>query len=425
MRTEPYLKPYLYYSDLYDKHTVERCRVTERIARENDNSNPRDKKYTKKQVARLNTSVGEFIIHFEAGERYLNKENVIREWMKKDEEKDRLYDNAEAPENIHCLTCRKLLKPTFKDLWSSLDKPDRVLFMYDCPNECMPRRAFFSDGEEWRTKPHMCPTCNLVLKHTTIETVKKVTIKYSCAKCKYVDTEEIVLGERKEEELDENFAIDRDRFCLTETEGQKYREEKYSMEQLKGVLEEFNKKDEARKEKLKENPKGFYLEGSGYSCAICGGHTQEGDTWYDSFGIKCLTCQWAVDKKEIPPSLATNKDSWYSDFDMKNRFNIKSPTLRAWVKKGILKERVVTNNGKGIHVHLYLVKDNKDFLPPKKLTDSRSTQTVKNGETWYSSAPWYHFGDPENDMKAYRIMDYLRFVKEEKPESETKTETSV
>ena len=25
----------------------------------------------------------------------------------------------------------------------------------DCVNKCMPRRAFFSDGEEWRSKPNL------------------------------------------------------------------------------------------------------------------------------------------------------------------------------------------------------------------------------------------------------------------------------
>ena len=259
----------------------------------------------------------------------------------------------------------------------------------------------------------MCLTCNLVLKHKAVDDKKKLVITYSCPKCKYVEHDEIVWSEKKEEKLDENFAVDRDRFCLTGEEGEKYRQEKYGMEQMKVVMEEWKKKDEARDQKLKENPKGFHLDGVGYTCFICGQSTQEQDNWYDKWGIKCLTCQWVIDRKEIPASLAKYKDSWYSSWDFQSCFNIKTPTLRSWVKKGILKERVVTNNGKGIHTHLYLIKDNKDFLPPKKLLESHSVSEVKDGKTWTHMEPWYKFVDPVVHLKGYKIMDYLRIVPEE------------
>jgi hypothetical protein len=56
-------------------------------------------------------------------------------------------------------------------------------------------------------------------------------------------------------------------------------------------------KDEERKKRLEESPKGFHLEGEGYSCFICGTNVSNEETWYDKYGIKCLTCQSAIDKR--------------------------------------------------------------------------------------------------------------------------------
>lgn len=174
-------------------------------------------------------------------------------------------------------------------------------------------------------------------------------------------------------------------------------------------------RDEKRKKKLEEHPKGFLLDGVGYTCFICGSSTRENEAWYDKYGIKCLTCQKGIDRKEIPPSLAKFKDSWYSKYDMESRFNIKSPTLRKWIKEGIIKARTITNDGKGTHFQLFLIKDNKDFLPPKKLTESHCVQEDRDGSRWIHSEPWYRFVDPFEQLKGYKIMDYLRWV-----ESDTK-----
>ncbi len=358
----------------------------------------------------MKKALTEFYLHFETGERYLNKEKTIQERMDADQERDELYESAEAPEGIRCLTCRNLLKSTFKEFWSELNKPDRVLFMYDCPNKCLPRRAFFSDGEEWRVKPNLCPRCVTKLDQEETNSEEKLVTKCSCSKCGYTKTDELKWTHKKEEPLDESFAADRDRFCLTEEEGKKFQEEKWRMEQLAKFSEEWEKKEKAREEKLKANPKGFHLEGAGYTCFICGQSTPEGDNWYDEYGIKCLVCQKAIDDREIPASLAKDKDSWYSKYDLESRFNIKSPTLRKWVKEGIIKARTISYYGKGVHAELFLLEDNKDFLPPKKLTESRGVSEIKDGQTWHRSEEWYKFVDPKEHLKGYKIMDYLRVV---------------
>lgn len=186
---------------------------------------------------------------------------------------------------------------------------------------------------------------------------------------------------------------------------------------LAGLAEIFYdswKEDCRRKKKLEENPKGFVLDGVGYSCFICGNGTQQGQNWYDKWGIKCTICQGAIDRKEIPASLAKNKETWYSKYDLESAFNLKGPTLRAWVKKGILKPRSITYDGKSVHYQLFLIKDNKDMLPPKHMVKSRMVSTEKeDGQVWHQSHPWYHFVDPYEHLKDYKIMDYLKVTTDE------------
>jgi hypothetical protein len=167
-------------------------------------------------------------------------------------------------------------------------------------------------------------------------------------------------------------------------------------------------RDQKRKRKLKENPKGFHLEGIGYTCFICRDSISNEQTWYDKYGIKCLTCQKAIDKKIIHATVAKNKDSWYSKYDLESCFNIDRHVLNKFVKQGILKPRTVINESGRIHVQIFLIKDNKDTLPPKKAVESQLVKEEKEGKTWYRVEPWYRFVDPHKHLKGYKIMDYLQ-----------------
>lgn len=410
-----YLKSQQYYSDLYDRHTVDMCRRTEQSFKNKDTDSPLAEGITEEEAEGVKKFAMKWYLHMEMGERYLNKEKTIQEWMETDRRKDELYESAQAPEDIRCLTCRNRLRPTFKELWSEIDKPDRVLFMYDCPNKCLPRRAFFSDGEEWRVKPILCPKCDTALDQKADDNGEKLVTARTCSKCGYSESDEMVWTHKKDDGVDENFANDRDRFCMTDEEGKKFQEEKWNLQQMAKFVDEWKEKDKAREEKLKANPKGFHLDGVGYRCAICHDSTKEGDNWYDEFGIKCLVCQKAIDEGEIPASLAKDEDVWYSKFDLDHYFNLKGPTLRKWIKEGIIKPRTVSHYGKGVHFELFLLEDNKEFLPPKKLVESRSVKTRKDGKDWFTTEKWYRFVDPYEHLKGYKILDHLKFtVAEEK-----------
>lgn len=407
---EKHLKSHQYYVDLYDRGTVERCRRLDKPSVEPSEEELKEKNISKEQNALLDKGARDLLIHIEAGERYLNKEKTIREWMESDEKKDYIYESAQAPEDIRCLTCRNRLKSTFKELWYEDGKEDRVLFMYDCVNKCLPRRAFFSEGEEWRTKPHLCKNCNTPTDHTSEDMELKIITKYSCSKCGNVETDEYVKFVKEEEEIDEKYPADRDRFCLTDEDGKKYQEEKWNFQQLSKFLEEMKEKDDARQKKLEENPKGFHLEGAGYTCAICHGSTPEGDNWYDQYGIKCLVCQKAIDEGEIPPHLAKDKDCWYTKYDIERSFNVKSPTLAKWVRQGIIKPRIVSHYGKGTHYELFMIEDNKDFLPPKNLVESEYVNVKDGDKVEKRNVPWYQLYNPHERLKGYKIMDHLRVV---------------
>jgi len=209
-----YLKPKQYYVDLYDKHTVERCRRAEK--RSSDTDVPEAKKVTKREAKAIVNHVNELMLTFEKGERWANKDKTINDWMERDRKKDEFIESANAPEDIRCLTCRNHLKVESKQLWhGGSDEDERILFMYECPNQCLPRRAFFNDGEEWRSKPHLCTKCNNPTKSEVSDDDVKMVTTYTCPSCKYVEVDEYEWS-KQEDEYDEHFAADRDRFCLSE-----------------------------------------------------------------------------------------------------------------------------------------------------------------------------------------------------------------
>jgi DNA-binding PadR family transcriptional regulator len=92
---------------------------------------------------------------------------------------------------------------------------------------------------------------------------------------------------------------------------------------------------------------------------------------------------------------------------------MKKPTLRKMVKEGIIKARIVPTEKGGVHYYIILEKDNREFFPPKKMTDSQVYPFEKDGKTWHRVEPWYRFVDPFEHLKGYKIMDYLKFVEKE------------
>ncbi len=168
------------------------------------------------------------------------------------------------------------------------------------------------------------------------------------------------------------------------------------------LLYKFHIEDLKKQEKLKEFPKGYsFMDGKVYNCGICGNRIQDEQLWYDKWGSKCLPCQEAINKKIISGSVCNNHDSWYSMFDFEHYFKLKSVTVRSLVKKGVLKARIT-----GGRCYVFLIKENKDTLPPKSLLQSRSIQI---SEDTFRMEQWYEFQNPSEVIKNYKILQYLSF----------------
>lgn len=187
----------------------------------------------------------------------------------------------------------------------------------------------------------------------------------------------------------------------------------YRLIKLFETLYEINARTHRYKERLKEDPKGFHMKGS-YNCPICRASIADQETWYDKYGLKCLLCQKAIDKKVIPGKMITNRDKWYSMDDLKSCFNIKHNAVIAFTRRGILKPRIILNKSGKPHFYVFLIKDNKETLPPKKLVESqlvreRREDRKEDRKDWYHSEVWYKFEGTIEEARDYKIMEYLEF----------------
>lgn len=118
-----------------------------------------------------------------------------------------------------------------------------------------------------------------------------------------------------------------------------------------------------------------------------------------------MPCQTALNKKLIPKSVI-NKDSWYSKYDLERYFNIERTDLTKYVKSGFLKKRIVPLDGKKVHIELFLIRDNKDVLPPKKLLPSKLIKIMKDEEEYITRAEWYNCIDEKGVKKLFKYKIY-------------------
>ena len=75
-----------------------------------------------------------------------------------------------------------------KTLHDGLDKPLRILFFMDCPS-CKKRLGIYNNGQEYVSKPFLCPKCNKEANYTH-KSKGNITIwKTECSSCGYTNTE--------------------------------------------------------------------------------------------------------------------------------------------------------------------------------------------------------------------------------------------
>ena len=128
-----------------------------------------------------------------------------------------------------------------------------------------------------------------------------------------------------------------------------------------------------------------------------------------------MTCQGGVDRGEIPAILASDedRDNWYSVYDLERAFSIKAKVVRRWIKAGVLKARTITRE-KRMPIHFFLIEENKDTLPPKKLVEDKFVkEKTKDGKDSFHHEPWYRFVNPAEHLKGYKIVEHLKQLSED------------
>lgn len=171
-----------------------------------------------------------------------------------------------------------------------------------------------------------------------------------------------------------------------------------------GISYDMFVRDENRDRLLKDHPKGYHLEDGG-TCKICSNHTKGNDSWYDKHGLKCMRCQDGINDKIIPISIIKDRQrkTWYSTYDLQEYFNIKDVDVKRYIKTSFLKARTVPGEGKRIHLQIFLIKENKDVLPPKEFIKSRMVKVIRDDKEYYTLAPWYEFF---NEKEIRRLVKY-------------------
>lgn len=137
-------------------------------------------------------------------------------------------------------------------------------------------------------------------------------------------------------------------------------------------------KEQEWKKKLEESPEGFHLTDGAYSCFICGTSISGEGSWHDKYGHSCIPCRDARRKRIIPVEAYRNRDSWYRMWEFDYYWDVKSSTVRKFIKQRKLKARIVPDaSGRPYH-YIFMIRDNSGFLPPKP-----KSHPVKVGENGF------------------------------------------
>lgn len=235
-----YLKDYTYYSDLYDRFTVEECQRWEDkeypVPPEESDKEAKLRKVKEEFLQKVVTPLG---LYFLTADRAAKKPETIQEWMRRDQEKDERVTNAEEPRSIRCLGCSAFLTNCIsRDLMDNHQGREEVLFMFEC-GQCHKRRAFWEDGREWEYKPK-CIKCQSEVASETTKKDALLTTRYTCSHCGHVEIDTMDLSKKEEEKIDPNFEANRKKYCISELEGQRIIRES---EEMKEFVDKWKERD--------------------------------------------------------------------------------------------------------------------------------------------------------------------------------------
>jgi predicted RNA-binding Zn-ribbon protein involved in translation (DUF1610 family) len=236
MQYPKYLKDSVYYYDLYDRFTVERGLRLEKSIMESTLTNGLNPKV----VEAYKPVMLQVCLYTLTGERYRERSNTIQEWIEKDRRRDERYENTQEPHEVRCKFCDKPMEMFDKSLEVG-SNPERVVFFYRCV-ECGVGKKVYECGEVNDIIPWKCPQCSKKLTIIDKKTSRKITSTYLCSFCGYKHVTVLDLTPEKPEvtdpEKEKQYRIDKDRFCLSDKDGQEYIRQMVGIQSLNEIWKE-------------------------------------------------------------------------------------------------------------------------------------------------------------------------------------------
>jgi hypothetical protein len=156
-----YSKNEHYYLDLYDLFTIKDCleivdywrKAYRKYLKDGESKGLSKDKIEKAFNYSLNLQ-----LYSEKTSRYQKKKETVEKWIEKDRIEQDKYDKAKEPQDILFSSCNVSMNCTFKTLENYTDRPLRVLFFFECLS-CKKRKGIYDNGEEYLSKPDLCPEC--------------------------------------------------------------------------------------------------------------------------------------------------------------------------------------------------------------------------------------------------------------------------
>lgn len=236
--TYQHLKERSYYEDLYDQHTVERCRWHEQPRPASDKEQEAEGKLSSHRIQWCHDFVTDWMLFQLVGDRYVNREQTIDAWMERDRKRDTMLERAQTP-LIRCPSCGRVMECFYKHIDFTTDDRDRewIEFFLAC-KPCKQSKRVYENGQEIPEKPSLCSKCNREVESSTRKRDGKEFFVETCKHCGHVEERQSVLEEEPTPEEIERYGYDKKRFCLTSAQGERYKHWVEGMKRLDVQKEE-------------------------------------------------------------------------------------------------------------------------------------------------------------------------------------------
>lgn len=154
-----------------------------------------------------------------------------------------------------------------------------------------------------------------------------------------------------------------DKYGISHSSDDEYRDSANNLYAFVELSLDMAREEVARQHRLKENPNGFAFKSQSRTCVLCGHSTEyDEDMWYDKWGMKCLDCQEALNKKVIPGYVFkdSKNEKHITASSLSWKFKMSHPTIKKLVHDGQLKARVIKGHKYGDTL-VFLRKENPNL----------------------------------------------------------------